>query len=69
MEEQINVQRNNVSVKASELLKKFKSREDRFNFMRELIKLLFNFLDLYLPKEVGFDSNYFLQVLSGKKKV
>lgn len=69
MEEQINVQRNNVSVKASELLKKFKSREDRFNFMRELSKLLFNFLDLYLPKEVGFDSNYFLQVLSGKKKV
>lgn len=69
MEEKINIKNENVRVKASDLLRKFKSREDRFNFMRELSKLYFNFLDLFLPKEVGFDTNYFLQVLSGQKKV
>ena len=58
-----------VTIKGSELLKKFKSKEDRFNFMRELSIYIFNFLDLYLPKEVGFDSNYFLRVLNGSKKV
>ena len=58
-----------VLVNSSELLKKFKSREDRYNFMRENSKYLYNFLDLYLPQEVGFDSYFFLMVLSGSKKV
>ena len=57
-----------VTIKGSELLKKFKSKEDRFNFMRELSIYIFNFLGLYLPKEVGFDSNYFLRVLNCSSK-
>ena len=58
-----------VIIKRSEILKKFKSKEDSFNFMKELSIYIFNFLDLNLPKEVVFDSNYFLRVLSGSKKV
>lgn len=58
-----------VSVNASDLLKKFKTKEDRYNFLRENSKFKFFILDLYLPNEVGFDSNYFLQVLMGSKKV
>lgn len=69
MEENLDLEGQKVTVKGSELLKKFKSSEDRFNFMRELSIYLYNFLDLYLPKEVGFDSNYFLRVLNGSKKV
>ena len=69
MEDIFNSEGQKVTVKGSELLKKFKSKEDRFNFMRELSIYIYNFLDLYLPKEVGFDSNYFLRVLNGSKKV
>ena len=70
MEEDIqDLDRQKVTIKGSKLLKKFKSKEDRFNFMRELSIYIFNFLDLYLPKEVGFDSNYFLRLLNGSKKV
>lgn len=62
MEENLDLEGQKVTVKGSELLKKFKSSE-------ELSIYLYNFLDLYLPKEVGFDSNYFLRVLNGSKKV
>ena len=58
-----------VSIKASELLKKFKTKEDRYNFLREMSKYDYLISDLYLPNEIGFDSNYFLQVLTGVKKV
>lgn len=58
-----------VLVKASDLLKKFKTKEDRYNFLREMSKPFFIILDLYFPNEIGFDSNYFLQVLIGAKKV
>lgn len=58
-----------VLVKASDLLKKFKTKEDRYNFLREMSKPFFIILDLYFPKEIEFDSNYFLQVLIGAKKV
>ena len=69
MDSNPNLDEPKVLVNSSELLKKFKSREDRYNFMRENSKYLYNFLDLYLPQEVGFDSYFFLQVLSGSKKV
>ena len=38
MEENLILNEQHVSVKGSDLLKKFKSREDRFNFMREMSK-------------------------------
>ena len=69
MENEIELEQQKVPVNGGDLLKKFKSSEDRYNFMREMSKLFYNFLDLYLPKEVGFDSHYFLQVLTGEKKV
>ena len=69
MEENIDIEPQKVTVNSSELLKKFKSREDRYNFLREMSNIYFNILDLYLPKEVGFDSYYFLQVLTGTKNV
>ena len=69
MEENIDIEPQKVTVNSSELLKKFKSREDRYNFLREMSNIFFNILDLYLPKEVGFDSYYFLQVLTGTKNV
>lgn len=69
MENNIGLPEQKVSIKGGDLLKKFKSREDRYNFMREMSIYIFNFVDLYLPKEIGFDSNYFIQVLSGSKKV
>ena len=69
MEPNPNLDEPNVLVNSSDILKKFKSREDRYNFMRENSNYLYNFLDLYLPQEVGFDSYFFLQVLSGSKKV
>lgn len=69
MEENIELDAQKVMINGGDLLKKFKSREDRYNFMREMSKWLYNFLDLYLPKEVSFDCHYFLQVLTGAKKV
>ena len=66
MENAIEVEQQKVPINGGDLLKKFKSSEDRYNFIRELF--FYNFLDLYLPKEVGFDSHYFLQVLTGEKR-
>ena len=59
-----------IRVKASELLSKFKHREDRYNFCREKSKYInIIFIDYYLPQENYFDSTFFLQWLSGTKKV
>ena len=35
-----------VTINSSELFKKFKTREDRYNFMRENSKIIFYILDL-----------------------
>ena len=69
MDANIPVDEQKVSIKASDLLKKFKTKEDRYNFLREMSKLISFILVLYLPNETGFDSQYFLQVLMGQKKV
>ena len=57
-----------ISIKASDLLKKFKTKEDRYNFLREMSKFISFILEFYLPNESGFDSHYFLQVPIGQKK-
>ena len=69
MEDFVEMNDQKVTVNGGDLLKKFKSLEYQYNFLREMSKLFYNFLDLYLPKEVGFDSHYFVQVLTGAKKV
>ena len=56
MENKINIEAK-VTVKGADLLKKFKTKEDRFNFLREMSKYIFNFVDLYMPDLPGFDSN------------
>lgn len=38
MENNINIEEEKVIVKSSDLLKKFKTREDRYNFLQELSK-------------------------------
>ena len=58
-----------IKIKASELLSKFKHREDRYNFCREKSKYNKLNLDVYLPNEVYFDTIFFLKWLSGTKKV
>lgn len=69
MENSISLADDKVIVKGSNLLKKFKTKEDRFNFLREMSNYINNFVDLYMPDLPGFDSNYFLLVLTGHKKV
>jgi len=69
MENSINIDEPKVIVKGADLLKKFKTKEDRFNFLREMSNYIFNFVDLYMLDLPGFDSNYFLLVLTGQKKV
>ena len=59
MENNINVEEQKVTVKGSDLLKKFKTKEDRFNFMREMSNFIYNFVDLYMPDLPGFDSDFF----------
>ena len=58
-----------IKIKASELLSKFRHREDRYNFCREKSKFTYLYLDVYLPNEIYFDTTFFLKWLSGKKKV
>lgn len=52
---------NTRTMKLSELLKKFRTNQDRINFFREN--------NLYMPKAAGFDSKFFIQVLQGQKKL
>jgi len=54
----------------TEILKKFRTKADRINFCRENSKFFINFfLDFYLPSYPGFDTKFFIQFLSGIKKV
>lgn len=69
MENSVNIEEPKVAVRGADLLKKFKTKEDRFNFLREMSNYIFNFVDLYMPDLPVFDSNYFLLVLTGEKKV
>lgn len=52
---------NRVTVKVSDLLKKFKSKEDRINYCREH--------NVFLPDLPGFDTDFFLQYLQGNKNL
>ena len=63
-----------VKVKVSDLMKKFKHREDRYNFCRQQGNLVsfvnfIIFLGYWFPTEVGFDSTFFIQFLTKKKEV
>jgi len=69
MDNSINIDEPKSDCQRRRPLKKFKTKEDRFNFLREMSNYLFNFVDLYMPDLPGFDSNYFLLVLTGQKKV
>ena len=59
MENIINIEKQKVTIKGSNLLKKFKAKEDRFNFLRELSNYIYNFIDLYMLDLPGFDSYFF----------
>ena len=59
MENNINVEEQKVTVKGSDLLIKFKTKEDRFNFLRQMSNYIYNFEDLYMPDLPGFDSYFF----------
>lgn len=50
-----------VQVRVSDLLKKFRTLQDRINFCREN--------NMYLPSGPGFDSKFFVQVLEGRKRL
>ena len=65
---QIN-QNQNVVVKVSQILKKLKTYQDRKNFALENSKPKnIHIIDWYLPKEIGFDTSFMIEVLKGKKK-
>ena len=65
-----------IKVKVSDLLKKFRHKEDRYNFCRQkgnLNLLIFIYIvtmiGYWLPNEVGFDATFFVQFLCKKKEV
>jgi len=65
-----------VKVKVSDLMKKFKHRDDRYNFCRQKDKKIFFIsnnilysLGFWLPNEVGFDATFFVQFLTEEKEV
>ena len=60
MEGLIRQDNNQTLANATEIIKKFKSLQDRINFCLEK--------NLHHPREIGFDATFFLQVLSGRKK-
>ena len=69
-----NEQQQLVKVKVSELIKKFKHREDRYNFCRQQGKLIYFLiinitLGYWYPNEIGFDSTFFVQFLTKKNIV
>lgn len=76
MERSVKEEQGTIRLKVSELLKKFKHKEDRYNFCRQKGKNIFshiinNFFSIgyWLPKEVGFDSTFFVKFLCKQKKV
>ena len=68
MEPRIN-EEENVVVKVSDTMTKIKTKEDMINVMRERGKLDYLKNRIFFPKEPGYDGKYFLQVLTGNKKV
>jgi hypothetical protein len=66
-----NIQDNrNILIKASDIIAKCKSKEDRINICRELgNKKFFNSIGYYLPSDNGYDAKFFLQFMAGKKLV
>ena len=60
-----NEQQQILKVKVSELIKKFKHREDRYNFCRQQVKLIYFLiinitLGYWYQNEIGFDSTFFV---------
>ena len=66
-----NIQVNMINVKVSDLISKCRRKIDMIKFARELgMRLIpYNPIGYYFPQETGFDSKYFLEFLSGRKKV
>ena len=64
-----NIENNKVKIKVSEIISKCKRREDWINFSRELGRSFINYLGLYYPNQPGFDGKFFIQFLTGSKKV
>ena len=59
-----------ILIKASDIIPKCKSKEDRINTYRELGNLNFlKFIGYYLPPDNGYDAKFFLQFIAGKKLV
>ena len=76
MEINNNINQGTIQVKASEILKKFKHKEDRYNFCRQkgIFNLFFNLnilidIGFWLPNESGFDSTFFVKFLGKEKEV
>lgn len=60
-----------VTVPASEIIQKLRTKDDRINFLKENSKrFFFIILDWYIPtNEPGFDMTFVLKVMKGQKKV
>ena len=65
-----------VKIKVSDLMKKFKHRDDRYNFCRQkgkeiffIINNILSSIGFWLPNEVGFDATFFIQFLTKEKEV
>ena len=76
MEEPQNIQQEIIKIKVSELMKKFKHKEDRFNFCRQkgkwiicIIIDIILYIGFWLPNEPGFDSTFFIKFLKKEKEV
>ena len=64
MERLVNDEQGTIRLKVSELLKKFKHKEDLYNFCRQK-----GTIGYWLPNEVWFDSTFFVKFLCKQKKV
>ena len=53
----------------TEILKKFPIKADRFNFCRKNSIFVYLLLDYYLQNNPGFGTKFFIQFLSGQKKI
>ena len=52
----------------TEILKKFPTKADRFNFCRENSMFVYLLLDYYLPNNQGFDTKFFYSIFIRPKK-
>lgn len=76
MEGAQNIGQGTIKIKVAELMKKFKHKEDRFNFCRQRGKFIFHIIfnlilsiGFWLPNEPGFDSTFFVKFLKKEKEV